>query len=96
MAIIVEEGKNKTGVVSFLIWILILGLITAAVYYVFFKNPDIVGVLTPAGFQNTAALSKINLKPEEIINSAQFQSLKQYVSLPTIQNAGRANPFLGF
>lgn len=95
MAIVVEEEhKSSQGLVGLVVWGLVFIIVGVAVYYVFFKRPDLVEQATPS-LTNTEALSKINLQPDEVINSASFQALHSYVSPLTVQAGGRANPFLG-
>lgn len=94
MAIIVEEERPKVSTTSILMWLAILIVIGAAVYYVFFSRPEIVGVAVPQAFENIGRISEISLNPEDVINSSQFQSLKQYVASPVPGNTGRANPFI--
>jgi hypothetical protein len=95
MAIVVEEEqKSSSGLVSLIVWALIFIVVGVAVYYVFFKRPDLVEQATPS-LTNTAALSRIELKPDEVINSPNFQALRSYVEPLTPPSGGRANPFLG-
>lgn len=96
MAIIVEEEKNKIGLVSILTWAAVLVIIGVTVYYIFFAKPEIIEVAVPSNFKNITPLSQIKLNPEDVINNPVFQSLKQYVSSPKVQSVGRANPFLPF
>lgn len=96
MAIVVEEEqKSSQGLSSLIVWAVVFVVVGVSVYYVFFKRPDLVDQATPAGLSNTQALSKIDLKPDEVINSASFQALRPYVQPLTVQGGGRANPFLG-
>ena len=96
MAIVIEEEKNKIGIFTIVAWLVVLILIGSAVYYIFFKKPQYIELSPPSDFSNTAALSKVKLSPEEIVNSPNFQVLKQYITPPSTGNAGRQNPFLGF
>ncbi|MBM3256973.1 MAG: hypothetical protein FJY98_01435 [Candidatus Liptonbacteria bacterium] len=97
MAIIIEEEREGgTSLITIVIWIVILGVVGAAAYYLFFKNPDFISFSTPPSFQNTEALAKIDLNPEKVVRSPEFQALKQYTSLPQPSKLGRKNPFLGF
>lgn len=96
MAIVVEEEpKNRKGLAGLITWLVVFIILGVAAYYVFFKRPDLVEVVTPTNFSDTEALSQINLAPDEVINSAEFQSLRSYSEPATPQTGGRANPFLG-
>jgi hypothetical protein len=96
MAIVVEEERNSGGgVVNILIWLVLLGIVGSAIYYVFIVNPQIVEMAMPAGFQNTQQLSK-TIKPESVISGSNFQNLKKYVEVPEPGSVGRTNPFLPF
>jgi len=97
MAIIVEEEKKSgaSGILMIVTWLAIIGAIAGAVYYVFFAQPQLVGqIVAPAGFQNTQQLSKINLNPQDILQSPSFQALKQYITPLEPSTTGRPNPFL--
>lgn len=95
MAIVIEEEhKSSQGFTGLIIWGLIFVIVCVAVYYVFFKRPDLVEQATPS-LTNTEALSRINLQPDEVINSASFQALNSYVQSLEPQAGGRRNPFLG-
>ncbi len=93
MAIIIEEEKNKMGAVRFLMWFLILVIIGVAGYYIFFAKPQLIEIATPSNFKGIDPLAGINLNPEEVLNSQDFQSLKKYVTPPQPGNAGKSNPF---
>ncbi len=96
MAIVVEEKRNSGSIINFLIWIAVLATVGASVYYIFFKNPVLVEFTASPSFKNVQQLSKISINPQELLNNAEFQALKQYVTLTPPQNLGRSNPFLGF
>lgn len=96
MAIIVEEKTNGGGLMTFLVWLAILVIIVASVYYVFFKQPQLVEFASSESFKNIQQLSKISINSDQLINNPQFQLLKQYVTVSPPENVGRSNPFLGF
>ncbi|MBI2623750.1 MAG: hypothetical protein HYW65_04270 [Candidatus Liptonbacteria bacterium] len=97
MAIILEEEQqNSVGIVTVLVWAVIVGVVVAATYYLFFKNPDFASFSTPENFRHTEALAKVDLDPERLMRSAAFLELKPYISLPQPTKMGRANPLLGF
>lgn len=93
MAIIIEEEKNKIGIVKFLMWFLILIIIGVAGYYIFFAQPQLIEIVTPSNFKAIDPLAGINLNPEEVLNSQDFLSLKKYVTPPEPGNTGKTNPF---
>ena len=96
MAIVVEEKRNPGSIINFLIWIAVLATAGASVYYIFFKNPELVEFTASSSFKNLQQLSKISINPQELINNAEFQALKRYVTVTPPQNFGRSNPFLSF
>lgn len=97
MAIVVEqEHAPRFGFVKIILWLIIIGVILAAVYYLFFKRPDTIPeLITPNTFKNTSNLSKINLNPETVIQHPVFRSLKEHVPPFPTSTPGRANPFGG-
>lgn len=96
MAIIIEEERTSTGTYGFLMWIAVLLILGTGLYYLFFKQPDLVEVVTPGNFKNTQEISKITLDPSVVVSNPHFQALKQRVSPTASPVPGRANPFLGF
>ena len=97
MAIIIEEERgNRVSLITLLIWVVILGVVGVAVYYLFFKNPDFISFSTPSNFKSAEALSKITLDPDQLRHSPPFEALKQYIVPPPPAKLGRQNPFLGF
>ncbi|MEK7507924.1 MAG: hypothetical protein AAB602_02470 [Patescibacteria group bacterium] len=95
MAIIVsEEGEKKIDVVNLVIWISLLAIVGIAVYFLFFKKPPLVEVISPPSYKNIDPLAKADLSPDEVANSPDFKALKPYVPLPSPASVGRLNPFL--
>lgn len=95
MAIIVEEENRSSGSWgSIVVWTMVFAILAIAVYYIFFKRPDLVEVATPRNFENAVQLSRINLKPEDVVSSTLFKSLQTYAPPVSPAPAGRDNPFL--
>ncbi len=96
MAIVIEEQKTRSGFVTFLLWIVILGIIVGAAYYLFFSQPQLIEVVVPSNFQNAQSISKISVNPQ-IVNPL-LQNLKVLIpgagGVPA--NLGRQNPFLSY
>lgn len=97
MAIIVEEERNKTNYVRLLGWLGILVVFGATIYYIFFAAPEL-AIIQPTGNLNTIVpFASISLNPQEVVNSAAFQSLHPSVPHPTPSGpagVGRTNPFI--
>ncbi len=96
MAIMFEEQKNTSGLISVVTWLILIFVLGVATYYIFVKKPDLVPVTAPSNFENTRGLVSIKLKPEEIVDNPQFKALKAYITVKTAETNGKANPFLGF
>ena len=94
MAIVIEEGERRSGIGATIAWVSALIVIGLIVYYVFFERPEFIELIPPAGLRDTTQLSKVKLNVDEVIQNPQFTSLRQYISLPPIENVGRQNPFL--
>ena len=98
MAIIVEEEKSSINLIRLVGWLVVLGVIAAAAYYIFFAAPGIVKVTPPASFESISPAAQFTLQPEDVLNSPAFQALKAPpFPLPTAQGpaqVGRTNPFL--
>jgi hypothetical protein len=96
MAIIIEEEKSTSNLLTIAGWLVILIIIGIATYYIFFVSPVPAIILPSAGLTNIMPISQTDLNAQNIANSAEFLSLKQYV-LPTSTfgsvSVGRSNPF---
>lgn len=97
MAIVIE-GEKKSIDWGFILGILcIVGIIGVAIVYLFFVNPETVQQFTAtADQQRLAEFSKSKLKPEEILNSSGFQSLRTSATMPVPGEGeiGKANLFV--
>ncbi|HTY40077.1 MAG TPA: hypothetical protein VMC43_03245 [Candidatus Paceibacterota bacterium] len=97
MAIVIEEQReNGSNLGSVLVWVGILIIIAAAVYYLFFAQPELIEVAAPSGFQATEQITKIDLNADDVVKSGSFAALQEHVTLPTNDQFGRPNPFLAF
>lgn len=98
MAIVVEEEKSRINVVRLGGWLVVIGVLLVAIYYIFFAAPQLVSIPAPTDLKNIMPVAQFNIQPEDILNSQAFQALKQpSFSLPTPQGpaaVGRQNPFL--
>jgi len=98
MAIVIEEEKNKSGLITAIIWIIVLAIIVAAIYYLFFSQPQLIEVVVPTNLQNAQNISKININPDLLNSNPVFNQLKPYniQSTSSGTNIGRSNPFLSY
>lgn len=96
MAIFVEEKSDSSVIINMVIWIAILAIISAGIYYIFFKQPQLVEFTASQSFKNIQQLSKISINSDKLINNQAFQTLKPYITVAQPDNLGKDNPFLGF
>lgn len=96
MALVLEEKKDAAGgLVSMLIWLVLLIILGSGFYYVFFKNPELVPVSPPPGFEQTQAVANITLDPQAVIKNLESRGFKNQVTVGQASTQGRSNPFLG-
>lgn len=97
MAIIVEEGKKKTNILGFAGWLVILVIVGASIYYIFFAQPQLV-VLPATGSLNVIApIASSSLNPESVVGGSAFQALHSTITEPTPAGptqVGRPDPFI--
>jgi len=94
MAIIVEEEKNRINIARILIWLTVLMILGAVVYYIFFTQPQLVNVVAPTAFDNIDPLADVDLNPQEVVDNPVFKALERHITPPVPENAGRSNPFV--
>lgn len=95
MAIVIEEKKTRSGFITVILWLVILGIIIGAVYYLFFSQPQLIEVVVPSNLQSAQNITKVSVNPQ--IVAPLLQSLHPYIQsagVPT--NIGRSNPFLSY
>ena len=97
MAIIVTEEKNRTNMLRIVGWLGILAVIGASIYYIFFAAPELVIIAPSTSLSQIAPIAQINIHPEDVLNSAAFQSLSSPIAQPTPSgpvSVGRTSPFI--
>ena len=94
MAIVIEEEKRKINWFALGVIILIVAVLSGAIYYLFFTSTPLIERVVPPRLESIKELSSIKLQPEAIINDPHFQILKQYVNPVVIGAVGKTNPFL--
>jgi len=93
MAILVEEQQRRTNWITIVSVIVIVSLLFAVAYYVFFKNPGTVDQIVAPNLATVGQLSKVNVNPQEVIDLPSFRILNDFSAPLVIPSAGRNNPF---
>jgi hypothetical protein len=97
MAIIVEEGEKKNNTIAIIEWLVLLCVAGAAVYYIFFAQPQLVTIPAAGNVGMIAPITQAALQPNTILQSPLFMTLTSTVALPSSQGpalVGRADPFI--
>lgn len=97
MAIIVEEEQKKSNILSVVGWLVFLAIASAAVYYVFFAQPELVTIPASGTIGTIAPIVQTALHPETVVQGSAFQALKSTITLPSPSgpvNVGRTDPFV--
>lgn len=93
MAIVVEEEKKqKTSVLSVLIWLVIVGVAGSAFYFIF-RTPQATNQVVPDNFKTTQSLSQTRIQPDTMTQDPIFNSLQRYAPDLSIGDVGKSNPF---
>ena len=97
MAIVIEEEKKGGTLFAFLGWIVVLAMIGAAIYYIFFVEPPSAIILPTGTLKEVSSLPVTSVNPQDVMTNTEFQALRQYVPEPTSTGPapkGRQDPFL--
>ena len=97
MAIVIEEEKKSSNILAVFGWLVVLAMIGAAIYYVFFVEPPSAIILPSGTLQSLGSLPASGVNPQDVVNNDEFQALQQYISEPTSTgpvSVGRQNPFV--
>jgi len=93
MAIQVEQERKSINWLSMLLVAVIVIVLFAGTYLLFFKTPETIEIIVPGQFEDIQKISQLRFNPQELIASPEFKLLKQFavdISPPT---PGRVNPF---
>ena len=97
MAIIVDEGDKKSNLLGILGWVVFVVIAAAAIYYIFFAQPQLVAIPATGTLGTIAPIAKTAIQPNAVIQSPEFEALTSTVPLPTPQGpapVGRTDPFI--
>lgn len=93
MAIVLEEEKQPVNWIGIVAVIIIVTLLFAGGYYVFFKDPGVIDQVAPRSLENVSQLSRTGINPSEVVALPAFKLLQDYSSPTSLPSAGRSNPF---
>ncbi len=85
-----SKGRGPFGILTVILILIILG---AGTYYLFFAPAPLIEVIVPSGLQSVSKIPEKGLNAPGIFNSPIYKSLRQYVAEPAIGEIGRTNPF---
>jgi len=96
MAILIEEDKPPINWVGILTAIVVVAVLFAGVYYIFFKKPQILeNIAVPPELKANEPLVGITFDPSPLIERLN-KFFRQYAETVVIPAAGRENPFSPF
>ena len=93
MAFTIEGESRRKGLVTLVVGIIAVFILLFATYYLFFTNPPQIDVLVPAELVTISRISEFSVDPGAVIDSQEYQSLKEHVGPPELGEFGRVNPF---
>ncbi len=98
MAIIVEKSKRSINWFGIIFFLVFMGFLAAALYYLFFAPiPQIKVFLPPRLQEATQSFQQVEfIDPQTVVNSKAFSDLQPEVPRPPAGVAGRPNPFAPF
>jgi hypothetical protein len=97
MAIVVEEGVRKNGLIGIAGWLAFVAIVAGAAYYIFFAQPDVIPIPASGNLSVVAPLAQFSTSPVGVVQGKAFLSLKNTIPLPQPQGpagVGRSNPFI--
>ena len=96
MAFTIEGEKQNKMAMRVIIIVILVMLLVFATYYLFFTKPPQIEVLVPVELETISQISDLEVNPSAIIESPEYQSLKEHVAPPELGEFGRVNPFANF
>lgn len=94
MAILIEQDKKSVNWVAVAIALVVIVVIFSGAYFLFFKKPELIDVVSPTKLKELESISTISFDPDTVLTSPTFKTLQQYDSpITPTQTPGKANPF---
>ena len=79
------EGENRSkGLVGLVVGVIAVILLLFATYYLFFTKPPQIDVLVPLELETISKISVVSVDPGAVIDSLQYQSLREPVGPPEL------------
>lgn len=93
MAIEIEQQSSSVNWVTITSVAVIILVLFAGAYFLFFKSPELIDVVAPGDFESIKQISEIDLNAEDLLDSPKFRMLRQFSIDASPPEPGRANPF---
>lgn len=94
MAIVIEEEKREINWYALIMAAVIIAIIGATAYFLFFVKPELAEVVVPASLRELPEIVKIELNPADVFeNSFVKNNLNEYVGPIIPEGAYNPNPF---
>ncbi|MDP3881198.1 MAG: hypothetical protein Q8Q32_03410 [bacterium] len=92
MAIRINKPKRGGGLGRFITFIVVIGIILASAYALFFAPTPAFDYIASPELQRNRQLSTFNLDPEEIISREDFRALRRFDVNLGQASFGKENP----
>ncbi|MDP3901897.1 MAG: hypothetical protein Q8Q37_02915 [bacterium] len=96
MANIIEGKEKSSGLGKLIGLIVLIVIIGAIVYYLFFAPTPAFDIIVPPPLQSAERIYNSEIDSTTVLNSQAFRNLTNYVPVQTVGVIGRANPFQPF
>ncbi len=96
MAIIIEQEKKPVNWFNLIVIGVIVVIIFAVIYFIFFNQPQLIDVVVPGNLNNIKQLSQVQIDPAPVVNTLNKYFTNNYGTSLNIPTPGRSNPFLPF
>lgn len=94
MAIVIEEEKREINWYALIIAVVVIAVIGATIYFLFFIKPELAEVVVPSRLKELPEIVKIKLNQADVFeNSFVKNNLNKYVEPIISEGAYNSNPF---
>jgi len=94
MAIVIEEEKREINWYALIMAAVIIAIIGATAYFLFFIKPELAEVVVPSRLKELPEIVKIELNPNDVFeNPFVKNNLNNYVEPVISEGAYNPNPF---